>query len=385
MEAAQDVSLWTEVAMLGTLLFAGNVSQVVSGLGLAMIFSVGWNLGGIAGWCSGRLMEVAIYTLIPAAVTCPIQAIVLRKHCNVGFVVLVSVCWVGAETLGTHMMSNYEGSPWFKRALGVVLLIIFFFETANQFTASIAAFIDGKKPVSSKEREASGLAKASESFTLSSTRNIVWSVSLGVGAGFMRGLFNVPLMALLLFALHSGMPKDEWRANLAGIACIVIIPKAYFVFVVLDEFHADKWPQYMTAIVVSLSSIPLGNVIGARVDQVTFRHFILLILFFGSLVLATNGTGLISIYVIAALAGLGFLFLLGSKCRDWLHRDKPFISVPSDRSDSPVLQVVSTGPPPVLMIGRQVSVDAAVNPELAGEPPSSKAEPQALRNRVVAV
>jgi len=375
MEAVQDISLWTEVVMLGTLLFVGNVSQVVSGLGLAMIFTVGWNLGGIAGWCSGRVMEVAIYTLIPTAVACPIQAIILRKHCNVGFVVLVSICWVGAEALGTHLMSNYEGSPWFKRALGVVLLVIFFVETVNQFTASVAAFIDGKKPVSSKASETSVLAKGSESFTLSSKRNIIWSVGLGLGAGFMRGLFNVPLMALLVFALHSGMPKDEWRGNLAGVVCIVIIPKAYFVFVVLDEFTADKWPQYVTAIVVSLASIPLGNIIAARVDQVTFRHFILVILFFGSLVLATNGTGLISIYVIAALAGLGFLVLLGSKCRDLCLCAKHV-----DQSDSSVLGAVSNDPPTVL-IGRELPADAVVDPELAGASPSLKA----LRNRAAAV
>lgn len=305
--------LVSELGMIAVLQFCANTSSVVAGIGGAMIFTIGWNLGGLAGWCSGQIIEVAAYMTIQALVATPLQAFNLRKHCNVRFVAIVCVFWGCSEIAGTMLLAAIERSqsPWFKRGLGVMLLIIFFWETSNLWASAVASLRSRQSPAMHTTPSASSFEK----FDVWKRRNLLWTIVFGLAGGVLRGLFNIPILALVVFSLYSGMPKNEWRACQAAITFLVTLPKAYVLMFELHAFSPDLWPQYVVSAVSAIAAIPLGNKIASRVDQKSFREFILFILFFGALLMSTHDTGVISVLAIAVLAGCFFLCMICWKCK----------------------------------------------------------------------
>eukprot|EP00931_Biecheleriopsis_adriatica_P001795 TRINITY_DN10225_c0_g1_i2.p1 TRINITY_DN10225_c0_g1~~TRINITY_DN10225_c0_g1_i2.p1 ORF type:complete len:376 (+),score=21.89 TRINITY_DN10225_c0_g1_i2:138-1130(+) len=278
-----------------------------------MIFTVGWNLAGIAGWCSGQIVEVAVYMTIQALIATPLQAFNLRKSCNVRFVALTCIVWGCSEFAGTLLLAAIESSPspWFKRGLGVMLLVIFLWETSNLWVSAVAS-LRGRH---SSAAHATSSASCVEKFDVRKKRNLLWTIVFGLGGGFLRGVSNIPILALVIFSLYSGMQKNEWRASQAAITFLVTLPKAYVLIFQLHAYSPELWPQYVVCALSALAAIPLGNKIASAVDQKSFREFILAILFFGALLMSTQGTGVISVFTIAILAACHFLGTIAWKCR----------------------------------------------------------------------
>lgn len=314
MDMDWDTDLALELSVIAVCQFSASTSQVIAGLGGAMIFSVGWNLAGIVGWSSGKIIDIAVYLTVGSLVTAPSQAIRLRNHCNMRFVSLAFVCWFCAELLGMLLLVSLEtsGTPWVKRGLGAMLLLIFFWETANLWASALASVVGRRKSSITKVPSATASA---DKFDVCQRRNFVWCVAFGLGAGFLRGLFNVPILALIMFSLHSGMSKDEWRGSIAALLVLVTLPKTYVMLFHLHMVTLDHWPKYAVAALSAAMAIPLGNAIASRVDQETFRQFILSILFFGALLMSTYKTGTISVLTIMCLAACFLIGLIVWKCQ----------------------------------------------------------------------
>jgi len=132
--------------------------------------------------------------------------------------------------------------------------------------------------------------------------------------------------AFIMFVLYSNMPKEQWRANMAAIQVISLSIKAYWLLIANGLWENKLWPQYLTVVVVSLSTVPVGNLLASRINQVQFRQLVFVILFGGSLNLATHNTGLASLAVVSCLAVGAFLCLLLSWCSGLLfleHASEP--------------------------------------------------------------
>lgn len=362
MAVSIHVDLAVELSVIAVLQFCASISGVVAGIGSAMIFTVGWNLGGIAGWCSGSIIDIAVYQTIQALVVTPLQAFSLRRHCNFHFIGLACACWASAELVGTMLLAAAERSqsPWFKRGLGIMMMLIFFWETSNHWASAIASFRDGCS--STKHNSSSTNKSASlDTFSVWKRRNLIWTVAFGVGAGFLRGLFNVPILALIVFSLYSGMPKNEWLASQAALTFLVTLPKAYVLMFQLHAFSHHYWPQYIMATLTALAALPLGTKIGSHVDQKSFREFILALLFFGALLMSTHDTGVISVFAITILAGCFFLCVLAWKSKRVFSRRLP---APKRSGDGELGDLPSDveRPTPVLVVGNSFPLSPGVTP-----------------------
>merc|ERR1712224_692710 len=141
------------------------------------------------------------------------------------------------------------------------------YETSNQWSLALdkgsQIFWRGRKrKVSSGDLTARASYETHE-FSLRRRADFVKAVVFAICGGFLKGLFNVPLVALLLFALYSGMSKDAWRSNMTWVNLLSLPPKVYVLFVHRGLYDQSRWPWYLTSAMASILAVPLGNWIAA--------------------------------------------------------------------------------------------------------------------------
>mmetsp|Transcript_50567 Transcript_50567/g.141619 ORF Transcript_50567/g.141619 Transcript_50567/m.141619 type:complete len:371 (-) Transcript_50567:68-1180(-) len=359
-----DALVAVQLLVLGIVQFSASMSHAIARLGAAITFVVGWNLTGLFGLSSGKLVDVAIYGLIRDVTTSPLDVWWLRDDCNYPFAVLVSILWMGCDAVGTQLMIDFGDSDWLKRSLGVMLLLVFLYETSSKCLTAIARRRSQTRDDLKAAREPSyGAASPPARFSLREPANLLKTLLFGPAAGFLQGLYSVPLAALIVFVLYSGMGKQEWRASMPVVVLCCSPLKMYVLFVQNQLWDAQRYPFYIVAALSSVVAVPLGQYVATRISQERFRQIVTIILFFGALMLATTGTGMISTYAIAGLSLCGVLALaMYRKCSPM---DRQPAGTGSDVSPSTVGGGSIACNVPADSVGRPAERDDAVAPQLS--------------------
>mmetsp|Transcript_124170 Transcript_124170/g.397151 ORF Transcript_124170/g.397151 Transcript_124170/m.397151 type:complete len:302 (-) Transcript_124170:163-1068(-) len=135
-------------------------------------------------------------------------------------------------------------------------------------------------------------------FNFGSRLNVSAAAVLGLAGGFLQGLCGVPLPAILFFTLATGIPKDSWRACIATIGSLTGPVGMYYFLAHKGGFDETQVPLYLASVLGNVIALPLGNAVSKHVDQNRFRKALMLLMFAGSLILITSGTGTTSLVVI---------------------------------------------------------------------------------------
>eukprot|EP00913_Durusdinium_trenchii_P023799 g22349.t1 len=103
--------------------------------------------------------------------------------------------------------------------------------------------------------------------------NWKWCVLFGITGGLLKGLFTVPMPALVVFLLFSGIDKDTWRANLILLNIFGMATKGYYLFYAQSLFEVARIPQYAATTLGVLAATPVGNFLAKRLDKERFKEW----------------------------------------------------------------------------------------------------------------
>eukprot|EP00927_Polykrikos_kofoidii_P061586 TRINITY_DN56415_c0_g1_i1.p1 TRINITY_DN56415_c0_g1~~TRINITY_DN56415_c0_g1_i1.p1 ORF type:complete len:338 (-),score=42.35 TRINITY_DN56415_c0_g1_i1:44-1057(-) len=269
---------FVEVTVVAISAFVAVAVGTVGNIGVACTFVSIMHLAAEVGLCSDDMLEIATYLWMSALTSGLTQSWHLRRHCNYSFTAMASVSWTAAESIGTRLLFAFEHDVWLTRSLGAMLLGVFLLE-----------FLNGKRNNSCENVVSIG----DSSFRMTDPRNRRNALIFGFSAGMLRGLLNVPFVALVLFALYSGIGKQEWRASSSMIGCLTLPFKAFYLFVdgrsSESGWSVERWPHYFASAVFTLLALPFSNWIANKLDPAQFRTVLLIILAFGATQLVVSG------------------------------------------------------------------------------------------------
>eukprot|EP00927_Polykrikos_kofoidii_P020399 TRINITY_DN19663_c1_g1_i1.p1 TRINITY_DN19663_c1_g1~~TRINITY_DN19663_c1_g1_i1.p1 ORF type:complete len:386 (-),score=35.58 TRINITY_DN19663_c1_g1_i1:14-1084(-) len=338
--------------------FTGTFCYSVAGLGGGIIITIGWTVLGHVGVTDGSISGCVAHVFIHAGLTSPLMILRLRRHVRWCWALSITILYNISQLVGAEVLSYADG-VWLKRSLGLCLLAVFFAQIVQQFGVSLmkrretlrekacrdsneadtigSLAIESILAVtpsadSAKRRTPADMSSlehppkevgaelspanvdlqlSEQTFDLTTRFNVVASVCLGLGAGFLQGLFGIPFLAFLCFTLVTNIPKQLWRANVNVIVGCAVPINAYFYFVHQGNYKQSQLQVYVASALAVLVAVPAGDIAAARMDQRTFRDVTTLFMFFGALLLATAETGLVSVSVISALAFIGGVTMFG--------------------------------------------------------------------------
>eukprot|EP00397_Hematodinium_sp_SG-2012_P026697 GEMP01027997.1.p1 GENE.GEMP01027997.1~~GEMP01027997.1.p1 ORF type:complete len:253 (+),score=48.65 GEMP01027997.1:339-1097(+) len=188
----------------------------------------------------------------------------LKQHICWSLVIVAGSLWAAFQVPGYFLLGIFVDDPWTKRVLGIILALMYLY-----FIYDLCV-----------PRKAYGNP---EQFHLGNWKNIAMAILLGITAGFLTGLFALPLPALLSFTLVNNVPKDQWRASLSVILVLSIPTSIWYYFIEQGNYTPSRWPHYIIAATASLSAVPIGNWLSGKLNQLLFRKVILALTSLGAL------------------------------------------------------------------------------------------------------
>mmetsp|Transcript_41323 Transcript_41323/g.74724 ORF Transcript_41323/g.74724 Transcript_41323/m.74724 type:complete len:411 (-) Transcript_41323:222-1454(-) len=126
-------------------------------------------------------------------------------------------------------------------------------------------------------------------FKLSSPREWLLAIYLGLLGGLLRGTCGATILALVSFVLWSGISREQWRATSSALTTVGLPARLYYFLVVKGKFEPSRWPQMTGSFIGCLIGIPLGHALSRRVNHADFLDFINFIVVVGATLLLTDG------------------------------------------------------------------------------------------------
>ena len=122
-------------------------------------------------------------------------------------------------------------------------------------------------------------------------------------------MYNVPLPAIIVFVLFSGIDKDMWRANFVCLVCLSAPMKAIFLFVVEEKFVEARVGSYAAAAAGVLIATPIANYLAKFVDPQVFKDLVRALTLIGAASMLAVGTPFAA-WVTLAVAGCAVAMIL---------------------------------------------------------------------------
>eukprot|EP00439_Symbiodinium_sp_Y106_P049988 s3396_g6.t1 len=297
---------------------ASGLARVVASLGGYMIFTTGILLSDTLGYNIGSLEDAAAFIVFFDLGS--IYTIwTLRAHINLRFLIAMWLPWTIFELIGTRVLIANSESPWLKRSFGILLFVVLLVDAFEQHRRiRQASSSDGDSPqkaqafgqptvVSGQENAAVPDAEVETGeagersrvlqkqpspvgFDPARPRDLAKAIALGATGGLLKGMYTVPMPALTIFILFSGIDKDTWRANSVLNSAAGLPTKAYYLFVMEKRFDKRRVPQYIATVLGMLCATPLGNFIASRVNKDTFKDVVRALTFSGACSMLASGT-----------------------------------------------------------------------------------------------
>lgn len=300
--------LWKDVdppslVALAILNLVGSILGSMTGFGTNIIFQLGWYMLSFIGLSSGSLKHSTLLLTLAGLPACIIQTFILRRHVNVSLTFLIGFFRCSFEFLGVAILANAENTH-LQRVLGLILLGVFVWRTVLEQGINRGA---PEKP-----------------FRVSDQQNCLVASSAAIFSGILGGMFGAGGPPMMVFVLIVNIDKDEWRGTTYAytIGAELVRVSAFMSFRGAPQLQAASglWLQVACILLGGVFGLYIGNVVSAHVSQEIFRHSLLIILFGGSLTLATSGMGKWSTALIIAVA----FFALGgyAKYRRWAASTK---------------------------------------------------------------
>ncbi|CAJ1437323.1 unnamed protein product [Effrenium voratum] len=230
------------VAAVFALSNVSGVSRVVAAVGGYLILTTGLMFADALGFSLGGMKEAAAL-IVFFDVGSILSVWQLREHINVPFLLLVGIPWTVFELIGTKVLVGNDKAPWMSTAFGALLLLVL---TCDAFEK--------------------------------------WRKS-------KQSMFTVPMPALCVFVLFSGIDKDQWRANMILMNLLSMPFKAHFLFVVEQEFQSHRLPQYIATVLGVVAANPVGNYVAAVVDKDQFKDIVRMLTFTGACSMLARSAG----------------------------------------------------------------------------------------------
>ncbi|CAE6944369.1 Sgtb [Symbiodinium natans] len=304
---------------------ASGLARVVASLGGYMIFTTGILLSEALGYNIGSLEDAAALIVFFDLGSC-YTVWTLRAHINLRFLLAMTLPWMICELIGTRVLIVNSESPWMKRSFGILLFVVLVVDAFEQYRRNRHASSTGSDTSPQKAQalghptfagreledapttppaepaEANAEDDASErarvlqkrpapvGFDVSRPRDLAKAIALGATGGLLKGMYTVPMPALTMFILFSGIDKDTWRANAVLNAVAGLTTKAYYLFVLENRFDERRIPQYIATVLGVICATPLGNFIARRINKETFKDFVRAMTFTGACSMLAAGT-----------------------------------------------------------------------------------------------
>jgi len=283
-----------------------------------MIFTTGILLSDTLGYNIGSLEDAAAFIVFFDLGS--IYTIwTLRAHINLRFLIAMWLPWTIFELIGTRVLIANSESPWLKRSFGILLFVVLLVDAFEQHRRiRQASSSDGDSPqkaqafgqptvVSGQENAAVPDAEVETGeagersrvlqkqpspvgFDPARPRDLAKAIALGATGGLLKGMYTVPMPALTIFILFSGIDKDTWRANSVLNSAAGLPTKAYYLFVMEKRFDKRRVPQYIATVLGMLCATPLGNFIASRINKDTFKDVVRALTFSGACSMLASGT-----------------------------------------------------------------------------------------------
>lgn len=318
------------------------VSFAISSFGENILFQIGWRLLALVGLSSSDSIvpAVTILTIIKLPIDA-IQFVHLRRDTNWRLALTMGIPAMTCTLIGVEVLLRTEGSPWPRRVLGVIMLLVLSWRSYFELEAAKKECLEkklgtdiisntavgcqsgdtcceavkqdegelesanviisagegeagssgdtGASPVAAKTGAAQprlGDTMAPERYQVgASLSSFLLPAAVGATAGFLGGLFSVAGPPLMVFIHITNIGKNEWRATGCALACLEIPVRFVYLLFIKKRFDEDFVPEYITALVSGLIGVLIGNLLVHRVSQRGFMRLILLLLLFGGVML----------------------------------------------------------------------------------------------------
>ncbi|CAE7949520.1 SGTB [Symbiodinium sp. KB8] len=297
---------------------ASGLARVVASLGGYMIFTTGILLSDTLGYNIGSLEDAAAF-IVFFDLGSVYTIWTLRAHINLRFLIAMWLPWTIFELIGTRVLIANSDSPWLKRSFGILLFVVLLVDAFEQHRrnrqasssdadSSQKAQAFGQPTVVSGQENAAvpdaevETGEAGErsrvlqkqpspiGFDPARPRDLAKAIALGATGGLLKGMYTVPMPALTIFILFSGIDKDTWRANAVLNSAAGLPTKAYYLFVMEKKFDKRRVPQYIASVLGILCATPLGNFIARRINKDTFKDVVRALTFSGACSMLASGT-----------------------------------------------------------------------------------------------
>lgn len=220
----------------------------------------------------------------------------LREHLRWSFLLVAGVPWTLCDLLGAQVLVQNDSSPWLKPAFGGLLFIVLLTDAFEVWRKSKQAKVPVHTAIENRDVQGDPSAnvvghqncdlppvpmqkETSKRFDV--WGNWKWCVLFGITGGLLKGLFTVPMPALVVFLLFSGIDKDTWRANLILLNIFGMATKGYYLFYAQSLFEVARIPQYAATTLGVLAATPVGNFLAKRLDKERFKDIVRLFAFTG--------------------------------------------------------------------------------------------------------
>lgn len=283
-----------------------------------MIFTTGILLSDTLGYNIGSLEDAAAF-IVFFDLGSVYTIWTLRAHINLRFLIAMWLPWTIFELIGTRVLIANSDSPWLKRSFGILLFVVLLVDAFEQHRrnrqasssdadSSQKAQAFGQPTVVSGQENAAvpdaevETGEAGErsrvlqkqpspiGFDPARPRDLAKAIALGATGGLLKGMYTVPMPALTIFILFSGIDKDTWRANAVLNSAAGLPTKAYYLFVMEKKFDKRRVPQYIASVLGILCATPLGNFIARRINKDTFKDVVRALTFSGACSMLASGT-----------------------------------------------------------------------------------------------
>ena len=254
----------------------------------------------------GSIIEAVAYIGLSASTCIPAQAYILRKHLDVHIAGTMTMGLLPGTAIGTVVLI-YVTSPWIKRSLGLLFLVVWVViqrkaSTDNSQPTTVAADDDGEEEAFRLESKASYL--------------LLWVTS--VFAGILGGLFGTAGPPFMVYLQYHNMNKDTWRSCAATAGSIYSPIRTVMVFYFGGVWDNSKIPVYVCVMLGSIAGLVFGNeCVADKIDKVMFRKLINVLLFLGSVLLISSGFALVS-----KIIGITSVCIFFMVCISYLARKK---------------------------------------------------------------
>ncbi|CAE7741257.1 NHD1 [Symbiodinium pilosum] len=334
-----------------------GLARVVASLGGYMIFTTGILLSEALGYNVGSLEDAAAFIVFFDLGSC-YTVWTLRSHINLRFLIALWLPWVIFELIGTRVLIANSESPWLKRSFGILLFVVLVVDAFEQYRKRLASSpssdsspqkaqavghptlegandaVPAAAPEDAEGVEAGEMARVLQKqprpigFDVQRPRDLAKAVVLGATGGLLKGMYTVPMPALTMFILFSGIDKDMWRANAVCNSVAGLPTKAYYLFVMEKRFDKRRIPQYVATVLGVICATPLGNFISRRINKETFKDIVRALTFTGACSMLAAGTSVAAWVVLAAFSFSGAVAFCRHRGRAAGEGQRPNVSGP---------------------------------------------------------